>query len=118
MIDTNLLAHFEFPSEIVVLLADSRGDAVRLSDVKVQAKRGFVMKEVWTDAEGAARISKDHSKRSQMEWASWSIMDHPGDYSLVRFVTLWVEGPRSFGPEQLDLENAGPKPTVWLSEKS
>ena len=48
----------------------------------------------------------------------WKIMDHPGDYSLVRFVTIWVEGPRSFGPERLDLKHSGQNPTVWLKEKS
>ncbi len=118
LLDTDALAHFEFPSEIAVRLADSLGQPVRESGIKVQAKRGFPITEVLTDAEGTARITRDHYERSRMEWYSWSIMDHPGDHSLNRYVTIWVDGPHPFGPERLDLEHSGQRPTVWLKEKS
>ena len=116
MLDTDKLAHFEFPSEIIVRLADPLGDVVRASGLNIHAKRGFPLGEVPTDADGTAHITRDHYERSRMEWSSWSIMDHPGDHSLVRYLTLLVDGPRPFGPERLDLENAGHNPTVWLRE--
>ena len=118
MLDTDVLAHFEFPSDITVRLADSLGGPVRVRGVTIKATRGFVLGDVETDAEGSARITRDHYERSQMDWYSWSIMDHPGDHSLNRFVTLWAEGPRTFGPERIDLEHSGQNPTVWLKEKS
>ena len=79
MLDTDKLAHFEFPTEITVRLADSLGKASRISGVKIHAERGFPLAEVSTDTEGTARITRDHYKQSQMDWYSWSIMDHPGD---------------------------------------
>ena len=118
LLDTNALAHFEFPSEIIVRLADSLGEPIRESGIRIQAKRGFPLGDVVTDSEGTGRITIDHYERSRMDWISWSIMDHPGDHSLNRFVTVWAEGPHTFGPERLDLEHAGQNPTVWLKEKS
>ena len=117
VLDIDRLACFEFPSEIVVQLADSLGKPVQIPGCKVQAKRGFPLGDVWTDDEGTARITRDHYERSRMEWTSWLIMDHPGDYSLVRYVTIWVEGPQPFGPEQLDLEHSGANPVMMLKEK-
>lgn len=118
VLDTDVLAHFEFPSEITVRLADSTGKAVRLSGLTIKAERGFAIGDVLTDAEGTARITKEHYEQSQRDWYAWSIMDHPGDHSLNRFLTLWVEGPQPFGPERIDLEHSGTNPIVWLKEKS
>ena len=118
VLDTDVLAHFEFPSDIIVRLTDLQGQAARIQGCKIQAKRGFPVREVTTDAEGTAHITRDHYERSRMEWTSWSIMDHPGDFSLVRYVTLWVKEPVPFGPERLDLEHSGQNPTVWLKEKT
>jgi hypothetical protein len=117
ILDTEALAHFEFPLEIIVRLADSVGQAVRIGGITILAKRGFPLAVVQTDAEGSARITRDDYKRSRTDWESWRIMDHPGDDSLARYVTLWVEEPHPFGPERLDLEHSGKNPTVWLKEK-
>jgi hypothetical protein len=118
LLDTDALVRFEFPSEITVRLADSAGEAVRISGLKIRAKRGFFLGDVETDTEGIAHITRDHYEQSRMSRDLWKIMDHPGNYSLVRFVTIWVEGPQPFGPERLDLKHSGQNPTVWLKEKS
>jgi len=119
ILDTDSLAltQREFPSEVIVRLADSCGKPLQIKGVKIQAKRGFSIAEVQTDDEGTARITREHYERSRKEWDSWRIMDHPGDYSLIRYVTFWVDAPRPFGPERLDLEQVGQNPNVWLKEK-
>lgn len=114
--DALVLPHYEFPLQIIVQLADTTGAPIALSGIEVQAERGFRLVPVLTDASGAAVITRDHYERSKVEWDSWSIMDHPGDYSLIRHITLWVDGRRAFGPERFDLAESGKNPTVVLAE--
>ncbi len=116
LLDTDALAHFEFPAAITVHLADSLGQALRIAGIRIQAERGFTIGDVPTDAEGTARITREHYQRSHEEYYSWSIMDHIGDHSLNRYVTLWAEGAQNFGPERTDLENSGENPVVWLKK--
>jgi menaquinol-cytochrome c reductase iron-sulfur subunit len=117
VLDINILAHFQFPEEMVISLTDLNGQPVRQSGIRVKSKHGFHLLDVETDSDGIARITKQHYEQSMMEWDSFSIMDHPGDYSLVRYVTLWIEGNRSFGPVKVDLEHVALHGTVILEEK-
>ena len=116
LLDVDTLAHFEFPSEIVVQLVDSLSAPIRESGVKIQAKRSFPLTDVVTDAEGCARMTYEQYERSWLEWTSWRLMDHPGDDSLARYITFWVQAPTAFGPERLDLKDAGENPIVMLKK--
>ena len=96
MLDTDVLAHFGFPSEITVRLADSAGEAVRVSGLKVRAKRGFFLRDVLTDTEGSARLTRDHYDRSNglvfvvNHGPSWGSLAEPFRYALGgRTANFW-----------------------------
>jgi menaquinol-cytochrome c reductase iron-sulfur subunit len=119
VLDNNLLAHFQFPNKIDIKLTDLNGQPVRQSGIRVKSKHGFCLLDIETDSEGTASITRQHYERSKIKWLddSFSIMDHPGDYSVVRYITIWVEGHRSFGPVKVDLEQTELIRAVILEEK-
>ena len=99
-LDTDHIAHFELPQVINVRLVDKSGLPVRLGHVNILVTYGYTLPLLQTDDEGSLTVTVEMFQKAEADEISTGIMDHKGDYTLNRYVTVAV-------PSAADLQAMG-----------
>ncbi len=90
VLDSNQIAHFELPEEIRIEIVEADRRPWAGPSVPVLLRRGYSLPPLKTDDRGRLRVTKEAFQRAETDEVSTGLMDHRGDYSLVRYVEVSV----------------------------
>ncbi len=102
------IAHFELPRTIHVRLVDKSGLPIRLPQVIVLVSYGYNFPPLQTDDTGCVTVTAEMFHKAEADEVLTGIMDHKGDYTLLRYVTIRVPSA-----EELEVMGRLRKQSVW-----
>jgi hypothetical protein len=92
-LDVGELAHFKLPNSIRIILIDKNGNSACLSKVTIEVEYGYKLPLLQTGEKGTLIITKDIFEKAMSDEINSGLMDHKGDYSLNRYVTILATHP-------------------------
>lgn len=104
ILDIIHLAHFSLPKEIHLQLVGKNNLPLKLSGVAIFADYGYRVGPNFTDKDGKTVFTKFSFEKAEKEEIMSGLMDHKGDYSLSRYLTILV--PSKQVSATIDLEKA------------
>ena len=99
-LDSDHIASFQLPEAIHVRIVDKSGLPICLPNVIVLVSYGYGFPPLQTDDRGCLTLTAEMFLKAQSDEFLTGIMDHKGNYSLNRYITLRV-------PSALELQEMG-----------
>lgn len=93
VLDRNHLARFQVPRILRIHLVDEGGLPVCLENIAVLVSRGYMLPPLLTDEKGTISIPIEMFLLAQADEISTGLMDHKGDDSLNRYLSIDVPSP-------------------------
>lgn len=84
------LARFQLPYKIRIQLRNSDGSSFTKFSVPVMIQYGFSLPPLLSDSLGRLLITREMFDKAQADEISTGLMDHKGDYSLVRYINISI----------------------------
>ena len=85
----------------------STGAALSLPNVVVLLERGYSLPPLVTDSCGSLAVTADMFEKALSDEVSTGLMDHKGDYSLNRYVTVSVPTSDALQAQRQGRERSG-----------
>lgn len=93
ILDVKELAHFKLPNSIRIMLVDKNGKSACLSKATIEVEYGYKLPILQTSEKGTLIITKDIFEKAMSDEINSGLMDHKGDYSLNRYITILATHP-------------------------
>ena len=93
VLDVAHMAHFSLPDVFRVQLVDASHSPVPLPRIVVLVRYGYSLPPLATDVGGALSVTGGMFRKAEADEISTGLMDHRGDYSLNRYVSVVVPTP-------------------------
>ena len=94
VLDVAYLAHFSLPDILRIQLVDVSHSPFQVPRIVVLVRYGYSLPPLATDAFGTLSVTADMFHKAEEDEVSTGIMDHMGDYSLNRYVSVTIPSPQ------------------------